>query len=140
MATFTIDAEDNITAFATPDHAQAAVGAGAQPFTSQQELAALAVSWPAARLVAIWNSLPGVTPVKKFRDAKTAIRRLWARIQGLGEPDKPQAGQKAKGSAQAAQGAPKKGKSGKKGHPGPGRAQGQKGRQGGAASRRAARG
>jgi hypothetical protein len=29
MTTFTIDAENNITAFPTPDHAEAAVGAGA---------------------------------------------------------------------------------------------------------------
>ena len=61
MTTFTIDTENNITAFPTPDHAEAAVGAGAQAFTSQKELAELAAAWPAERLVAIWNSLPGVS-------------------------------------------------------------------------------
>jgi hypothetical protein len=42
MKTFTIDNDNNITAFPTPDHAEAAVGAGAQPFTSQKQLAELA--------------------------------------------------------------------------------------------------
>ena len=35
------------------------------------------------RLVALWNSLPGATPVKKFKDRKTAVRRLWAAFQKL---------------------------------------------------------
>jgi hypothetical protein len=33
MKTFTIDNDNNITAFPTPDHAEAAVGTGSQPFT-----------------------------------------------------------------------------------------------------------
>jgi hypothetical protein len=36
--------------------------------------------WPAERLVAIWNSLPGVTPVKKFKDRTTAGTRIWKNI------------------------------------------------------------
>src|ERR1035437_1731207 len=68
MTTFTIDTDNNITAFPTQDHAEAAVGTGAQAFTSQKELAELAAAWPAERLVAIWNSLPGVTPVKRFKN------------------------------------------------------------------------
>jgi hypothetical protein len=39
--------------------------------------------------VAIWNSLPGVTPAKKFKDRTTATSRIWERIQGLGESEKP---------------------------------------------------
>jgi hypothetical protein len=35
------------------------------------------------RLVALWNGLPGATPVKKFKDRKTAVRRLWAAFQTL---------------------------------------------------------
>ena len=35
------------------------------------------------RLVALWNGLPGVAPVKKFKDRKTAVRRLWAAFQKL---------------------------------------------------------
>ena len=86
MKTFTIDADNNITAFPTPDHAEAAVAAGAQPFTSQKELAALAAQWPAERLVAIWNSLPGVKPVESFKNGKAAAGKIWERVQGLGEP------------------------------------------------------
>jgi hypothetical protein len=96
MTTFTIDADHNITAFPTPDEATPAVAAGGQPFASQKELAELAVSWPPERLVAIWNGLPGEAPVKKFKDPKTAIGRIWARVQRLGEPDRHQARQKAK--------------------------------------------
>ena len=47
MSTFTIDADNNITAFPTPDEAAAAVTAGTQSFDSQQELAQLAAAWPA---------------------------------------------------------------------------------------------
>jgi hypothetical protein len=46
----------------------------------------LAANWPADRLVEIWNSLPGVSPVEKFKDAKAAVGRIWKRIQALGEP------------------------------------------------------
>ena len=33
---------------------------------------------PATRLVALWNALPGIKPVAKFKDRNTAARRLWA--------------------------------------------------------------
>ena len=38
---------------------------------------------PASRLVAIWNALPGAPPVIKFKDRKTAARRLWAAFQRI---------------------------------------------------------
>jgi hypothetical protein len=74
--------------------------------------------WPAEWLVAIWNSLPGVTPVKKFKDQTTAATRVWKSIQELGEALKPQPAQpvqpkverKANGDAQSAKGTPTKGK------------------------------
>jgi hypothetical protein len=120
MTTYTIDSENNITAFPTPDLAEAAVSSGAEAFASQKELAKLAGTWPPERLVGIWNSLPGVKPVKGFKTAKTAASRIWERIQGLGEaanpaPEaKPRAAKKARGGAQAAKGAPAKGKAGRK--------------------------
>ena len=40
--------------------------------------------WPAARLVRLWNSLPGVTPVKRFTDRKTALNRIWQALQNRG--------------------------------------------------------
>ena len=33
----------------------------------------------------LWNSLPGVEPVKGFKSAKVAANRIWDRIQRLGE-------------------------------------------------------
>ena len=119
--TFTIDNDDNITAHATPEEAAAASATPFDSFSSQQELAELAKAWPAERLVAIWNSLPGVTPVKRVKDHKAASSRIWERIQKLGdatkpeaEPAKPKTEPKAKGGAQAAKGAPAKGKASKK--------------------------
>ncbi len=114
MKTFTIDTENNITAFPTPDHAEAAVAAGAQSFTSQKQLAALASAWPSERLVEIWNSLPGVEPAKGFKSAKAAASRIWARIQTLGEGAEPKAPTKAKVAKQARPVAPSKAKSAKK--------------------------
>jgi hypothetical protein len=117
MSTFTIDADNNITAFAMPEEAAAAVATGARPFASQQELTELAAAWPAERLVEIWNSLPGVKPLKSFKSAKAAISRIWARIQPLGEPARPNAEHKARVSAQAAEGAPVKAKANRKATP-----------------------
>ena len=120
--TFTIDSEDNITAYGTPEEAAAANTSPVETFASQKELAELATGWPSERLLAIWNSLPGVKPVKGFKSANAAISRIWARIQGLGAPEQPQpeqpakakAERKAKGGARAAKGAPAKSKAGKK--------------------------
>ena len=53
---------------------------------SEQDLAKLASGWPAARLVAIWNNLPGVAPVTKFTDRKTGVARIWRAMQAL-EPN-----------------------------------------------------
>ena len=50
MTTFTIDTENNITAFAGPDQAEAVIAAGVQPFGSSEELTQLAGGWPADRL------------------------------------------------------------------------------------------
>ena len=114
MKTFTIDAENNISAFATQEEAAATTTTPFDSFASQKELAVLATQWPAERLVAIWNSLPGVKPVKSFKSAKAAAGRIWEGIQSLGEPAKPKAERKAKGGAQAAKGARAKGKATKK--------------------------
>ena len=71
MTTFTIEPENNITAFASVKEAKASHIEQAEYFSSQEDLGKLAVSWPAARLIEIWNSLAGVTPVKKFTSRKT---------------------------------------------------------------------
>ena len=83
MQTFTIDSENNITVFASEKQAKTSNETGAVIFTTQGELGKLATDWPISRLVEIWNSLTGVTPVKKFTDRKTAIARIWKAIQSL---------------------------------------------------------
>ena len=83
---FTIDCDNNITAFATQAEAQQANIAGAEFFASVEDLAALAANWPSSRLIEVWNSIPGLTPVKKFTDRKTAIARIWKAVQSLGAP------------------------------------------------------
>jgi hypothetical protein len=114
MKTFTIDGQNNITAFATQEEAAATTTTPFDSFASQKELAELAAGWPPERLVAIWNSLPGVKPVKSFKNAKIAAGRIWESIQSLGDVPKPKAERKPKGGAQAAKGARAKGKATKK--------------------------
>ena len=122
--TFTIDSDNNITAHGTPEEAAAATTTPFDSFASQKELVELAKAWPAERLVAIFNSLTGVTPVESFKSNKAAVSRIWQRIQGLGdaaqpeaEDAKPKAGKKAKGGARAAHSAPAKAKATKKATP-----------------------
>jgi hypothetical protein len=78
QVTFTIDTENNITAFGSKQEA----GEG-ESFSTQDELTALAANWPATRLVEVWNSVPGLTPVKKFTNRKSAVARIWKAIQSL---------------------------------------------------------
>ena len=84
MNIFTIDSEDNIAVFTSAQEA-GEMNEGSERFCSQQELAGLAARWPAIRLVAVWNSLPGVAPLKRFTDRRTAVARIWKAIQGLGD-------------------------------------------------------
>ena len=95
MKTFTIDSENNITVFANEKQAKTSNETGAVTFTTPGELGKLATDWPISRLVEIWNSLTGVTPVKKFTDRKTAIARIWKAIQSLQPAATPEAPEKA---------------------------------------------
>ena len=96
MTTFTINQQNQIVAFTTQEEAAAATQTPFDSFTNQQELVDLAVAWPADRLVATWNNLPAVTPVKKFKDRKTALTRIWKRLQQPDASSLPKAEQKAK--------------------------------------------
>ncbi len=82
MKTYTIDAENAITIHASR---KAARETGAGVFTSEVELADL-IGPDLKRLVEIYNSLPGVKPVTKFANRKTACEKIWRAIQGLGQP------------------------------------------------------
>ena len=122
MTTFTIDQENAITAFATAEEAAAATATPFDSFTSEKELAELIAEWPAERLLATYNSLPGVTPAKGFKTAQAAASKIWKRIEKMGQPEEPKAEhgeqpkreKKAKGRTQSAQKAPAKGKATKK--------------------------
>jgi hypothetical protein len=94
MKTFTIENEtNNIMVHGSAKEADAAPNT--ERFSNETALAKLAANWPAARLVEIWNSLPGETPVKKFKDRATAVSRIWKAIQNLDEtapvPEEPAA-------------------------------------------------
>ena len=84
MKNFTIENEtNNITVHGSAKEAEAV--ANSERFSNEAALAKLAANWPASRLVEIWNSLPGETPVKKFKDRVTAVSRIWKTIQTLGQ-------------------------------------------------------
>ena len=80
MKFFTISNENQTTAHATINAArkteqQVIRDAGALDICLHDE--------PQTRLVAIWNNLPGVTPVKKFNTRANALRRIWEHMQTL---------------------------------------------------------
>src|SRR5277367_3006337 len=84
MKNFTIENEtNNITIHATAKEAEAVPNS--ERFSNEAALAKLAANWSAARLIEIWNSLPGETPVRKFKDRATAVSRIWKAIQNLGQ-------------------------------------------------------
>src|SRR5438309_6279811 len=83
MSIFTIDEQHQVRAFPTHSAARAANRNQNGSFTTLEEFVRLVGAWPIARLVRLWNGLPGITPVKKFTDRKTAIARLWHAIHKL---------------------------------------------------------
>jgi Protein of unknown function (DUF3489) len=89
MSTFTIDAENTITAYASAEEARQGDAAGLVHFDSQATLAKVSADWPLSRFVEIWNGIPGQTPVKKFQDRKKAVARVWAGIQPLAGKEQP---------------------------------------------------
>ena len=69
---------DRVTAYAS---APARVSADELRVRSAKELEASGLS--NAQLAAIWNALPGTTPITKFKDRKTAAQHLWAAFREL---------------------------------------------------------
>ena len=119
MSTFTIDADNNVTAYANAEKASQGDLTGLVLFDSQAALAKVSAEWPISRFVEIWNGIPGQTPVKKFQDRKKAVARVWAAIQPLAgneqaaesaaaKPEQPSKAGKATKKAKAAQKAPGK--------------------------------
>jgi hypothetical protein len=87
MTTFTIDSENKITALESQAAAEQNAMSGAGRFSSLEEFAKVAHDWPLSRLVAIWNGLPGWTPVSRFTDRKTALARIWRVLQSPHQAD-----------------------------------------------------
>jgi len=87
MTTFSIDTDNNITAFTAAEQ----VPEGQDRFATEKEFAKLSADWPITRFVEVWNAFAGappfgdLKPVKKFTDRKTAVARIWKAIQTLGE-------------------------------------------------------
>jgi len=83
MKHFTIE---NETSNNIVHHSAETAGAvpNAELFNSENALAKIAGGWPASRLIDIWNSLPGITSVTKFKDRNTGVARIWKAIQKLG--------------------------------------------------------
>jgi hypothetical protein len=108
MTTFTIDPQNNITAFGSTKEAKD--NPQAERFSSSKELGRLAEHWPGSRLVAIWNSLPGQKAVKKFTSRQAAVTRIWKTIQSLPPhraPEAPHVAPKNKKSGKRARGVSK---------------------------------
>ena len=76
MTAFTIDSENNITAFGSLKEVERSAD-GTETLSSPEELTTLAEKWPGSRLVEIWNSLPGVEPVERFTSRRVAVTRIW---------------------------------------------------------------
>jgi len=83
MSTFTIDSDNNITAYASAEGVAQPGDPTATSFDSQATLAMATADWPLSRLVDIWNSIPGNAEVSKFQDRKKAVARIWKAIQPL---------------------------------------------------------
>ena len=103
MTTFTIDTDNNITAFAAAEQ----VPEGQDRFATEKEFAKLSADWPITRFVEVWNAFAGappfgeLKPVKKFTDRKTAVSRIWKAIQALTPTPAPQAAPVAPKKAKA---------------------------------------
>ena len=90
MATFTINEDNNITAFATAAEAAQAGDSTAISFDSQAALAKVSADWPLSRFV----DIPGNTAVSKFADRKKAVARVWPailRLAGSAQLSEPEA-------------------------------------------------
>jgi len=107
MTTFTIDTDNNITAFAAAEQ----VPEDQDRFAIEKEFAKLSADWPITRFVEVWNAFAGappfgeLKPVKKFTDRKTAVARIWKAILALTPTPAPQTAPVAPTKAKAAKAA-----------------------------------
>ena len=86
MTTFTIDAENNITAYPNATDATEC-NPELEQFDSQATLAKVSADWLMSRFVDIWNSIPGNPEVSKLAYRKKAVARIWKAILPLAADD-----------------------------------------------------
>lgn len=86
MKVFVVDSQNTVHVF--PSRKAARQQREGIHFESQAALTVVAKEWSASRLVALWNKLPRVESVSRFRNRQTAVRRIWAQLQAL-PPAKP---------------------------------------------------
>jgi len=85
MKHFTIDNQtSHINVHASARDAEAIPNS--ERFTSESGLAKITAALPMARLTELWNDIPGVTLIKRFKDRATAAERIWKAIQNLDVP------------------------------------------------------
>jgi Protein of unknown function (DUF3489) len=80
---FEITSDDHILSIT--DDFQTEANSHGSAFATERELHELAGAWPMKRLIAIWNSFPGVQAVQKFENRTIAIARIWRAIQPRAE-------------------------------------------------------
>jgi hypothetical protein len=98
---FVLSPENEICAFTHLADARRARSTSDLLFDSPTEFEHMTAEFPGSRLAAVWNKIPGVTPIQKFKSRDTALQRIWQAIQML-EPVRPS---KKKAAAPADSGA-----------------------------------
>src|SRR6185437_12944939 len=79
MKAYVLEPDRNITAFPSR---KAAIASGDPIFSTVEEMAEV-LRLAKVTPLEIWNTLPGVTPVKKFTDRATGMARIWKQLAGL---------------------------------------------------------
>jgi hypothetical protein len=79
MKTFVLASDRNITAFPSR---KAALTSGNPIFSNVEEMEEVFRLAKVSPLE-VWNTLPGITPVKKFTDRATGMARIWKQLAGL---------------------------------------------------------
>jgi hypothetical protein len=92
MHVFIVDAKNQVKVHAAE---RTSLSKGGNTFVSSEGLATLTAHWPGTRLVEIWNKLPNVKEVRKFRDRRTAIQRIWHAVQDSKSPRAARSGAQA---------------------------------------------
>jgi Protein of unknown function (DUF3489) len=82
MKTFTIDAEMNVTAYATLAQAKAAAGPEAAFFSDEASLD-VAVRALGLTVTNVWNSLPGVASLAKITNRPNGLKRILRQLGNL---------------------------------------------------------